>query len=167
MAHGEHLEEIHVDHPHSYDHSEPKAGFIALFGIGTVVTLLLTAVAIQFYLEQSREQRIYEQVLAPEGQQLKEQRTREDQALGSYGYTDRATNKVRIPVQRSMDLMVQEAAQGKYSWNTTPYRVKTAEELAAGGPATNTPPPTQAPAQGPGLAQGNQSNDPSAAKGNR
>jgi hypothetical protein len=166
MDHAEHREEIHVDHPHSFDQSEPKAGFIALFGLGTVVTLALTAFLIQFYWEQSREQKLYEQVLAPEGVQLKEQRAREDQALGSYGYADRTTNKVRVPIQRAMDLMVQEAAQGKHSWPTTPYRLKTPEELAGGGAGTNTAPNAQPAAQGPGLAQGNQSNDPSAAKPN-
>ena len=169
MEHGDPREEIHVDHPHSFDQTDPRAGFIAVFGIGTILTLAATGLAIQFYWSESREKLVYEQVLAPAGEQLKEQRAREDRDLGSYGYVDRNTNKVRVPIQRAMDLIVQEAAAGKHSWPTTPYRGKTAEELAAGGAAA----PAGAPAAGAapaaaqgssGSAQGSKSNDPSPAK---
>ena len=52
-------------------------------------------------------------------QELEVLRAHEDQVLGSYGWVDKTTGKVRIPIDRAMDLVIQhglpvraEGAQG-------------------------------------------------------
>jgi hypothetical protein len=94
--HGEFREEFADEHPHSYDHTEPKGSLLFILIGATVVLLLLTAIAIQFYYERFRENEILERVLVPQSNQLRDLRTKEDQELHSYGYTDKDSGKVRI-----------------------------------------------------------------------
>jgi hypothetical protein len=150
MEHGEHREVIELDHPHAFDPSEPKGGFIVLFAVATVITLLLTVAAIVYYFDYAHEEAVYENVLAPPGEQLRELRAKEDGQLYTYGYIEREKGAVRVPIDRAMELTIQEAAAGKYSYPTAPTHVKTAEELAAA--AAGTVPPVaggSAAAQGP------------------
>ena len=136
MDHGEFREEFAGEHPHSYDHTEPKGSLLFILVGVTVVVLLLTAIAIQFYYERLRESEIQERVLAPENHQLRDLRTTEDQELHSYSPVDKNTGKVRITIERSMQLVAQEAKENRVKWPTTPYPLRTAAELAA-------PPPKQ------------------------
>jgi hypothetical protein len=136
--HGEFREEFPDEHPHSYDHTEPK-GSLLLILIGlTVILLALTGIGIQYYYETLRESEIYERVLRPQNHQLRDLRSKEDQELHSYGYVDKATGKVRIPIERAMQVVAQEAKENRVKWPTTPYAVKTAAELAA-SPAVSQP----------------------------
>ena len=132
MSHGEHREEFDVaEHPHGFDTGEPKGRFIALFGAGTVVLLVATVLAIQFYFDNYKEQQVYISVLAPESDQLKDLRAKEDTALHSYGYNDRQKGEVRIPIERAMDLLAKEAAEDRLPYSTKPVPVKKPEDLAA------------------------------------
>lgn len=132
MSHGDHREEFDVaDHPHGFDTNEPQGKFIALFGAGTVILLVTTVLAIQFYFDNYREQQVYISVLAPESDQLKDLRTKEDTALHSYGYNDREKGEVRIPIERAMDLLAKEAAEDRLPYSTKPVAVKKPEDLAA------------------------------------
>lgn len=134
MAHGDHREEIIIDdHPHAFDHSEPKAGFIAAFGIATVITLVITVLGIQFYFEQSKEHVVYQQVLAPEGEDLRNLRAKEDRQLNGYSYADRQKGVVRIPIDRAMALYVQDAAAGKFAYPTNNAPIKTDTQATPGG----------------------------------
>ena len=141
MEHGDHREvfDDHSDHPHGFDTSEPKGGFIAVFGIATVVTLVATILGIQYYYEQANEQQIYTEVLAAESDQLKNLRATEDTQLNSYQYVDRAQGTVRLPIDRAMDLLAKEAAENRLPYPTKPYAVKTPEQLAAGPGAAAVP----------------------------
>ena len=137
MEHGEHREifDDHSDHPHGFDTSEPKGGFIAIFAIATVITLLATIFGIQYYFEQAFEEQIQTEVLAPESEQLKNLRATEDTQLYSYQYADRAQGTVRLTIDRAMDLLAKEAAENRLTYSSKPYAVKTPEQLAAGGAA--------------------------------
>jgi hypothetical protein len=134
MAHDEHREEIVIDdHPHSFDTSEPKAGFIAAFGMATIITLVVTVFGIQFYFDQAKEHQVYEQVLKPEGEDLRVLRAKEDQQLSGYSYADKQKGVVRIPIDRAMQLYVQEAGAGKFAYPTANAPIKTDTQLAPGG----------------------------------
>ncbi|MGH9627508.1 MAG: hypothetical protein ACRD7E_03980 [Bryobacteraceae bacterium] len=137
MGHGDYREDIdHTGHPHGFDTSEPKSGFIALFGIGTVITLVVTVLAIQFYFDRYKEHQVYIQVLAPEGQQLKDLRAREDAHLHSYGYSDREKGLVRLPIERAIELLIEESAENRLKYPTSPAPVKTEEpQMAVAAPA--------------------------------
>ena len=146
MENGEHREifDDHSEHPHGFDTTEPKGGFIAIFAIATVITLLATIFGIQYYFDQAFEEQTQTEVLAPESDQLRTLRASEDTQLYSYQYLDRAQGKIRITVDRAMDLLAKEASENRLIYSSKPYAVKTAEQLAAGGAA--------APAGAPGAA---------------
>jgi len=129
--HGQFREEFAGEHPHSYDHTEPKGSLLFILAGVTVIVLLLTAVAIQFYYERVRESEIQDRVLAPENHQLRDLRATEDRELHSTGSVDKNTGKVRITIERSMQLVAQEAKENRVKWPTTPYPMRTAAELAA------------------------------------
>jgi hypothetical protein len=75
-------------------------------------------------------------VLAPENHQLQNLRNMEDRELHSFGYTDKATGKVRLTIDRAMDLVANEAKSGQVKWPTSPYDIKTAADLAASPPVS-------------------------------
>jgi hypothetical protein len=135
--HGHYREEFPDEHPHSYDHNDPKGSLLfILFGV-SVALILFIAIGVQFYYERYRENQVYESVLAPPNNQLTDLRAKEDQELYSYGYVDKTTGKVRMPIDRAMELVVQEARENRVKWPTAPYPVKTAAELAAAAPAVS------------------------------
>ena len=135
MEHGDHREvfDDHSDHPHGFDTTEPKGGFIAIFAIATVIMLLVTIFGIQYYFDQAFEEQTQNEVLAPESEQLKSLRASEDTQLYSYQYVDRAQGTVRLTVDRAMDLLAKEASENRLTYSSKPYAVKTPEQLAAGG----------------------------------
>jgi hypothetical protein len=133
MAHDDdHREEFDLsENAAAFDPTEPKASAIAIFGALTIVTLLVTVFGIQFYFDKSMEQQVFVQQLQPEGQDLQVLRTKEDTQLNSYGYIDRQKGAVRLPIERSMELMAKDAAEGKFSYPTNNQPVKTPEQIAA------------------------------------
>ncbi len=103
-----------------FDRSEPNVRAIALFGVATVVLLVVAVLGLQFYFDRTLEQEVYVQVLAPKSQTLQTLRAREDEELHTYRYLDRAKGTVRLPVERSMVLLAAEYAQGKLPYPTQP-----------------------------------------------
>jgi hypothetical protein len=107
-------EEIrHASPKEGFDHTEPKVGAIAAFGVGSVLILILTIVALEVYFNKIWDEAVYEKILAPPSEQLKGLHYREDWFLTHYSFTDKKTGVVRIPLDKAMDLFAQEAAQGK------------------------------------------------------
>lgn len=129
--HGEYREELDGDHPHSYDHTEPKGSLLFVFGGVTIVLLILTTIAIEFYYRNLRETELYNRVLTPENYDLRDLRAKEDRELHSFGYSDKAAGKVRVTIDRAMELVAQEAKENRPKYPTTAYAVKTPEQLAA------------------------------------
>lgn len=140
MAHGDHSEfreEFGGEHPHSYDHTEPKYSLIAILGGVTVVMLIVVAIGIQLYYERTEEAEVYQRVLSQDSWQLRDLRQKESAELGSYGYVDQAKGAVRIPIDQAMRMVAQEAAENRPKYPTQPYAIKTAEQLAAATPAVS------------------------------
>ena len=129
--HVEFREEFPDEHPHSYDHTEPKGSLLLILIVLTAVLLALMGIGIQYYYQTLREHEIQQRVLIPENNQLRDLRDKEAYELSTYGYTDRTAGKVRIPVERAMQIVAQEAKENRVKWPTAPYKVKTPEEMAA------------------------------------
>lgn len=128
---------IPADPKQGFDRAEPSAGAIAAFAIGSMVLLVLTIAAIQQYFEHAWNEAVYEKVLAPPSEQLKEVRGRDDWNLTHYMYLDKASGQVRIPVDRAMEFMLQDAAQGKTFYPakaTAPKKEEPAVAAAPGAP---------------------------------
>jgi hypothetical protein len=140
---------IPADPREGFDRDEPSAGAIAGFAIGSLVLLVITIAAIQQYFDHIWSEAVYEKVLAPPSEQLKEVRGRDDWNLTHYMYMDKATGQVRIPVDQAMALILQDAAAGKTFYPAKPtVPKKEAPALAAPAPAV-TPAPTTPAAAAP------------------
>ncbi len=103
----------HADPREGFDHAEPKANAIAFFGIGSVILLILTILALQAYFNKIWNEAVYEKILAPPSETLITLHQREDWNLTHFGYFDKKSGAVRIPVDQAMELFAQEAAAGK------------------------------------------------------
>jgi hypothetical protein len=137
----------HADPKEGFDRQEPQAGAIAGFAIGSVVLLIITIVALQAYFDKIWAEAVYEKVLAPPSEQLLQLHNREDWNLTHYGYSDKASGTVRIPVDRAMELFKQEASSGKLFYpakNTVPKKEEPAAVVPEAAPGA--PPAAAAPA---------------------
>ena len=148
MSHGDHREEYDSpDHAHTFEPSDTDGRSILIFGVIGVVVLVATVGLIQLYFAWAHGNEVESQVLLPPSTELRNMRAREEKDLTTYGYTDQTRTVVRLPIERSMELLAQEAAQNKLTYPQTPYKVKTPEELAAGA-ATGQQAPAPAQATG-------------------
>ncbi len=138
---------IPADPSEGFDRAEPSAGAIATFAVGSLILLAITIFAIQQYFDHIWNQAVYEKVLAPPSEQLRELRGRDDWNLTHYMFMDKPSGQVRIPVDRAMELMLQDAAAGKTFYPAKEY-VPKKEEPAVAAPApgnTAATPPAAAP----------------------
>jgi hypothetical protein len=103
----------HADPREGFDHRDPKTGPIVGFAVGCVLLLVLTIFALQQYFNKIWDEAVYEKVLAPPSEQLKELHYRENWYLSHYSFTDKKSGVVRIPLDKAMDAFVKEAADGK------------------------------------------------------
>lgn len=147
-AQGEHREEFDSpDHSHTFEPSDTDGRSILIFGVVGVVVLVATVGLIQLYFEWAKGNEVENQVLLPPSSELRNLHAREQRELSTYGYLDPAHTVVRLPIDRSMELLAEEAAQNRLSYPTNTYAVKTPEELAA---AAATGQQAPAPAQATG-----------------
>ena len=123
------------------------AGFI----VASIIMLVLLIFAVQGYFDKVYKQAVFEKVLSAPSGQLLDLRARDAWNLTHYMYGDLNKNsgRVRIPIDRAMELYAQEAAAGKLFYPAKASAPRkddymqplTAAELFA--PAT----PSAAPAQ--------------------
>lgn len=107
-----------------YEESDVRVGFIAWTGVGIIVFLIVTILAVQVYFDSLKNEQEFVKLLEPVSEDYRNLRAREDAELYSYKYTDREKGIVRLPIQRAMDLVVEEAKSGKTFYSTAPQRIK-------------------------------------------
>src|ERR1700685_4428160 len=115
----------HASAKEGFDHTEPQSGAIVGFAIGSVVLLIVMILALQSYFNHIWEEAVYEKVLAPPSQQLIDLHNREDWNQAHYGYSDKASGAVRIPVDRAAELFKEELKSGTLFYpakNTVPKK---------------------------------------------
>lgn len=113
----------HADPKEGFDHTEPQSGAIAAFAVGSVILLIVMILALQSYFNHIWEEAVYEKVLAPPSEQLITLHNRENWNLTHYGYMDKQSGAVRIPLDRATELFEQEVKAGKLFYpgkNTVP-----------------------------------------------
>jgi hypothetical protein len=141
-----HSDEVYKDHitrhdpKEGFDSTEPDSKSIWGFTIGSVVLLVLTLVALQFYFEDIYQKAVAEKVLLPPSAQLQELRSRDSYNLTHYMYgnLDKSSGRIRVPVARAMELYAQEAQAGKLFYPAKPTAPKKEEPAApvVAAPAT-------------------------------
>ena len=92
-----------------YEKSDISANKIFLWGVISLVILVILVVFMVDFFTATKEELIYESVLRPESAALRELRAKEAEILSSYGVVDSAAGTYRIPIDRAMELVVQEA----------------------------------------------------------
>jgi hypothetical protein len=151
----------HHDPEEGFDDTEPEARPIWAFTIGSVLVLVLVIWSLGQYFEKVWNDAVYEKVLAPPSEQLRDVRSRDEWALTHYQYQEPTRKQVRIPVDRAEVLFLQESAAGKTFYPAKPTLPKKEEpDVAAPGAAGapgGTPSITDAaaakfPANGPASA---------------
>ncbi|HLH40065.1 MAG TPA: hypothetical protein VKX39_13030 [Bryobacteraceae bacterium] len=123
----------HAAAAEGFDHAEPKVGAIVGFGIGSIILLVITILALQSYFNKIWQEAVYEKVLAPPSEQLLDLHRREDWLLTHYSWADKKNGAVRIPVDRAMELFAQEAASGKLFYPAKSYIPKKDDAAGASG----------------------------------
>ena len=145
----------HHDPAEGFDRTEPHAGAIAAFGVVSVLMLVLLIVAVQGYFDKVYQEAVFEKVLSAPSGQLRDLRDRDAWNLTHYMYGDLNKNsgRVRIPLDRALELYAQEAAAGKLFYPAKATAPKkddymqplTAEQLNA--PAAPAAPAAETPAK--------------------
>jgi hypothetical protein len=118
-----------------FDTQEPRYGVVALFGIATVIFIVAAIIGVQGYYDSMLEREVFIRVLQPVSEDLRNLRAEEQQHLHSYQYIDRNKGLVRLPIERAMQLLEEEARAGKVPYNTKPAPVVTDANPAGGGNA--------------------------------
>jgi hypothetical protein len=139
-----------------YDRHDARAGPVFFFAsaIIGVLFLLIIGVWVLYVVSADRIERTV--VGEPPSDELKALHEREEEQLNHYGYIDKEKGIVRLPIDRSIELLLSDVRQGKVPYNTKTYAVKpdqpdaaAAGAAPAGAPgAPGTAPAPAAPAQG-------------------
>jgi hypothetical protein len=153
------VSEDHIRHAspqEGFDRSEPKAGAIAAFGIASVVALAITILALQSYFNKIWDEAVTEKILLPPSEQLRELRARDDWNLTHYMYggRDPKSGRVRIPVDKAMELFAEEAAAGKLFYPAKATMPKKEEPEATPGAAPGAAAPGATAGAAPGTTPG-------------
>jgi hypothetical protein len=173
MSHGDDNYEHPIEHhdpQEGFDATEPNTPAIWLFTICSVVGLVLVIVAVQGYFEQIWKEAVYERVLSVPSEQLQDVRNRDAWNLSHYMYgnLDKSTNRVRIPIDKAMQMFATEAAAGKLFYPAKATAIKVEEPAAAppgAAPAGTAPAGTAPAAASSGAPAAGSSGAPAAAAG--
>lgn len=92
-----------------YDKQDANVRFIVGVTIIGVVLIVAAVAFLSEYFQYTKENIIYETVLSPESKRLRDLRAREDETLNSYSVIDAEKGIYRIPIDRAMELVANEA----------------------------------------------------------
>jgi hypothetical protein len=153
-SHDERIIEKH-NPEEGFDASEPAAGSIWAFTIGSVALLVVLILAVQYYFDGIWTQAVYERVLAVPGQEVGDLHNLENWRLTHYEYTDPSKTTVRIPFDEARKAFLEDAKAGKTFYPGKPSEPKpetldqpAAPAGAAPGAAPGQTPPAAAPPAG-------------------
>jgi len=122
--------DVHFEPQVDYDRRDARSANLAVIGIVSAVVIVSFVVGIYWLFTVTYDQAEQEKVGAVTSRDLVLVRDREDEQLHKYGYINKEQGVVRLSVERAMQLVEQEAAEGKVSWSTRKCLAK--PELAGG-----------------------------------
>lgn len=147
-----------------YDRREAKSGLIAIVSVSILGLLLVMIVGVYWLYVVAYEkvdQEVYSGVASKELQAIHD---REEENLHRYSFIEKEKGIVRIPIDRAMEILAAESAEGKVSYNTKTYPVKQELPGGAAGGANPPVPPAGSPAAGSPPAPAAQTAAPAAPK---
>jgi len=92
-----------------YEKHDVNVNKIVIYGVMTIILLAVMVVVMINVYNSVKEDVYYEVVLSPESAALRELRARETEELGSYQLLDAERRIYRIPIERAMRIMADEA----------------------------------------------------------
>ena len=127
---------IHTPSPEEgFDRHEARAGLVAAISGATMLLLLVFVVGIYWLYQVSYEAVEQQQYTGVASKELIAIREREDAHLYKYALLDKQKGTVRIPIDRAMEIVAGDYAQGKVFYNTVTYAVKPEPPGGAAAPA--------------------------------
>ncbi len=87
---------------------DPKAGTVVFVGIVSAVAVFLIVVMLQIVFYRMQEREIARKTLDLAPEELAQLRASQQAELHSYGWIDQAGGVARIPIERAMELTVDE-----------------------------------------------------------
>jgi hypothetical protein len=96
-----------------YEKQDVNLTKVFFFGILGVVILTVIVLFALDYFTAAKEEAVYEAVLKPQSAPLRELRAREEEELNSYAVLDAQKGIYRIPIERAMELMANEAYRAR------------------------------------------------------
>ena len=125
----------HHDPREGFDHSEPAARKITLFVIISVITLVVTILALQAYFDKVWNEAVYEKVLSVPGEEVADLRSLANWRLSHYEFADPSKTRVRMPIDHAKELFLAEQAAGKTFYPGKPTEPKPEEPVTPAAPA--------------------------------
>jgi hypothetical protein len=101
----------HESHPQTAEHPE-QIRVILLAGLVSVIILVILLVWLRSYFFLVRNETVEKNYLEAGNPKIEELHAREKALLTSYGWVNKGKGIVHVPVDRAMELMVEEAARG-------------------------------------------------------
>ena len=104
------VEQHESDHGNAgYEERDVNVRQVAMWGLIVIVALIVSVVFVWDYFVGTREEVVERVVLSPPSPELRELRAREEEELGNYKLLDSASGQYRIPIDRAMQLLAEEA----------------------------------------------------------
>jgi len=100
-----------TDQHSGYETKDVNILKVVLSGIVGTLILVIMLLYLMDYFTAAKEEMVYEAVLRPESVPLRELHARETEELHSYAVLDQQKGVYRIPIERAMKLMADEAYQ--------------------------------------------------------
>ena len=98
-------------HRAGYETSSASGKKTILWGVVLIVAIIASVVVLNEYFVSVGEGPGYDLALRPQSVTLREIRATEDEILNSYKLLDSTTGQYRIPVERAIELVAEEAFQ--------------------------------------------------------
>ena len=124
----------HHDPREGFDRSEPAARKITFFVIVSVITLVVTILALQAYFDKIWNEAVYEKVLAVPGEEVGDLRSLSNWRLSHYEFTDPTKTQVRLPFERAKELVLADQEAGKTFYPAKPTEPKPEEPATPAKP---------------------------------
>lgn len=130
-----------------YEHQEPKNNLIAFLLIVSCIFVVAVCAFLSWMFIVTRDNEYARKINQSSYVDLQNLRKSEDARLGSYQYVDKDKGVVRIPVERAIQLMAEEAKSNAPKAEAAPATSPAAAKPEA-KPAASTSAPAKAAAAG-------------------
>lgn len=104
------------DHPpvptepeEGYERRDVNVKTLVLLGLSAIVIIIIVIFIVADHFTATKEKLVFQMVNSPQSAELRELRARESEVLGSYDLLDANAGQYRIPIDRAMKLMADEA----------------------------------------------------------